>query len=259
MFYQLEITTRCNFACFYCAGRDMPQQDMAWDTFMSIVDRIPGRGSTVSLQGEGEPSLHPKFEAMADHVAMRGHRPYTILNASRINSERLSQLFPTIGVSVDTLDEQLAHQIGRHNLPKVLRNIESLCQAMDPKRITIMTVNLGQPLDDLRRWVKLCGFGQHIVQQLSPKSDYARRYTVNSQLIAPPGPSTCRYLQRQLMRFYNWDGRELPCCFMKNSSDFTTREQLGARLASGMPISCCEGCPELSSKKRALFLLPEML
>jgi MoaA/NifB/PqqE/SkfB family radical SAM enzyme len=259
MFYQLEITTRCNFACFYCAGRDMPQRDMAWDTFIAIVDRIPGMGSTVSLQGEGEPSLHPKFEAMARHVATRGHKPYTILNASRLDPERLPQLFPTVGLSVDTLDEQLAHQLGRHNLPKVLRNIESLCQAMDPKRITIMTVNMGQPLDDLRRWVKLCGFGQHIVQQLSPKSDYARRYTVNSQLIAPSGPSTCRYLQRQLMRFYTWDGRELPCCFMKNSTDFTTTQQLSARLASGLPSSCCDGCPQLTGEKRSAPLLPAML
>lgn len=108
MFYQLEITTRCNFDCFYCAGRDMPQQDMAWDTFVRIVDRIPGRGSMVSLQGEGEPSLHPKFEAMAQHVATRGHQAYTILNASRIDAERLSRLFPTVGISVDTLDAHRA-------------------------------------------------------------------------------------------------------------------------------------------------------
>lgn len=259
MFYQLEITTRCNFDCFYCAGRDMPQQDMAWDTFVRIVDRIPGRGSMVSLQGEGEPSLHPKFEAMAQHVATRGHQAYTILNASRIDAERLSRLFPTVGISVDTLDAHRAQEIGRHNLAKVLRNIELLCQAMDPQRITIMTVNMGQPLDDLRRWVKIRGFGHHIVQQLSPKSDYARRYTVNSQLIEPSGPSTCRYLQHELMRFFTWEGKELPCCFMKNSSAFTTREQLGARLATGLSSSCCNGCPQLATEKRAVSLLPEML
>ena len=259
MFYQLEITTRCNFDCFYCAGRDMPQQDMSWDTFIRIIDRIPGQGSVVSLQCEGETSLHPKFEAMGQHVATRGHQAYTILNESRVDAERLSRLFPTIGVSVDTLNEQLAQDIGRHNLPKVLRNIELLCQAMDPKRITITTVNMGQPLDDLRRWVKLRGFGQHIVHQLSPKSDYPRRYTVNSQLVLPSGPSTCRYLQRQLMRFYTWEGQELPCCFMKNSSDFTTRQQLGARLASGLLRICCAGCPQLVREERAVSLWPEML
>lgn len=256
MFYQLEITTRCNFSCYYCAGRSMPQQDMSWDTFLLIVDRIPGRGSTVSLQGEGEPSLHPKFEAMAEHVAKRGHRPYTILNASRINPARLSQLFPTMSISVDTLDEHFAKEIGRQNLPKVLRNLELLCQAMHPNRITIMTVNMGQPLGELRRWVYLRGFGQHIVQQLSPKSDYARRYTVNSQLIQPSGPSTCRYLQRQLMRFYTWEGTELPCCFMKNSLDFTSREELSARLAKGLPSSCCEGCPQLVTAKKPACMPP---
>ena len=258
MFYQLEITTRCNFSCFYCAGRDMPQKDMSWETFASIVDRIPGRGGMVSLQGEGEPSLHPKFEAMAEHVAALGRQPYTILNASRIDPKRISQLFPTVGISVDTLNETLATEIGRYNLAKVLLNIQLVCRTMDPKRITIMTVNMGQPLDELRRWVKSSGFGHHIVQRLSLKSDYARRYRVNSQLVVPSGPSKCRYLQGQLMHFYTWDGKELPCCFMKNSSDFTTREKLAADLASGLPRSCCAGCPQLATEKRPTPLFPEM-
>jgi MoaA/NifB/PqqE/SkfB family radical SAM enzyme len=245
MQYQLEITTRCNFDCFYCAGRDMPQKDMSWETFTKIMLSIPGKGYSVWLQGEGEPSLHPQFEAMARYVRQQGHNPYTILNGSRVNIKSLPALFPTIGFSIDTLEDQSAHQTGRYNLPKVLKNIELLTQAMQPKRINIMTVDMGQPLDDLRQWVRARGFGRHIVQALSPKSDYARRYTVNSQAIMPTRPSTCAFLTRNIMRFYTWEGKDLPCCFIKNPSDFKTIPVLQTQLAKGEISACCAGCTNL--------------
>lgn len=245
MHYQLEITTRCNFDCFYCAGRDMPQKDMSWDTFTKIVLAIPGKGFSVWLQGEGEPSLHPQFEAMARYVRQHGHHPYTILNGSRVDAQKLPILFPTIGLSVDTLDEACAHQIGRYNLPKVLKNIDLLSQVMQPKRINIMTVDMGQPLDALRSWAVERGFGRHIVEALSPKTDYARRYTVNSQAIMPSRPSSCAFLQRDVMRFYTWMGKELPCCFIKNTNAFTTVNDLRSRLAKGDILGCCAGCTQL--------------
>ena len=54
MFAQIEITTRCNFDCFYCAGRLMRQGDMPYETFTWLIDQhiakygVPG---VVSLQG----------------------------------------------------------------------------------------------------------------------------------------------------------------------------------------------------------------
>ncbi len=244
-YYQLETTTRCNFACFYRAGRDMPQEDMAWETFQHIVDSIKHENCTVSLQGEGEPSLHPRFMAMARYVLSKGHIPYSILNASRVDAEELSAVFPRLGFSVDTLDPDRAERIGRYSLPKVLRNIDSLCERMAPQRITIMTVDMGQPSDELKTWVRQRGFGRHIVQPLSPKSDYARRYTVNTEAIMPRQASICKYLERNLTHFYRWDGEELPCCFMKDSTGFTSVAELRGVLASSLPVMSCQGCVQL--------------
>lgn len=218
---------------------------MAWDTFVRIVDAINGQDVSVSLQGEGEPSLHPRFEDMAAYVSRKGHRPYTIINGSRVEPSSLESLFPTLGISIDTLDVAKAEQIGRHNLLKVLRHVDELIQVMNPERITIMTVDMGQPLDGLKTWVKDKGFGQHIIQPLSPKSDYASRYTVNSAAIMKQGPSICKYLQRRLTRFFTWDGQELPCCFMKDFSDFTTVPKLRTKLLMGESTKCCSGCPQL--------------
>lgn len=223
----------------------MPQKDMSWDTFTKIVLSIPGKGYSVWLQGEGEPSLHPQFEEMAKYVRQQGHHPYTILNGSRVDTKNLPLLFPSIGFSVDTLDEQSAYQTGRYNLPKVLKNIDLLSQVMHPKRINIMTVDMGQPLGTLRSWVAERGFGRHIIQALIPKNDYARRYTVNSQAIMAIRPSTCAFLERKMMRFYTWHGKELPCCFIKNSSDFTTIPDMQTKIAKGEVPGCCAGCANL--------------
>lgn len=224
----------------------MPQQDMPWEVFQRIVDAIPETRVIVSLQGEGEPSLHPQFEEMAAYVTARGHRPYTILNGSRIHAQQLAALFPTLGISIDSLDAQFAEQTGRHNLPKVLRNLQDLCEVMSPKRIIIMTVDMGQPLDELRAWVKNKDFGRHIIQPLSPKSDYARHYTVStSTLQSRQLPSTCRFLEQTSHRFFTWTGQELPCAFMKDPVDYRSRQDARQKLRQGERMQCCHGCPQL--------------
>lgn len=246
MYHQLEITTRCNFSCWYCAGRDMPQKDMEWDTFCKIVDAIAQAGSTVSLQGEGEPTLHPRFWEMVRYVRTKGHVPYTIINASRVDAKLIARHFLTVGVSIDTLDPAQADQIGRHNLAKVLANLDKLCKVMAPDRITIMTVDMGQPLQDLRDWVKDQGFGRHIVQPLMQKQDYAQRYPQKVHpLDRKPHPQTCRFVEQNSMRFYTWVGQELPCCFIKDTSGIESITALHAMLHTGNVPQGCRGCKEL--------------
>lgn len=251
MYSQLEITTRCNFACFYCAGRDMQQQDMAWDTFTGIVDAIAQPGSTVSLQGEGEPTLHPRFWDMVAYVYSKRHTPYSIINGSRVDAARIARLFPQIGVSLDTLDAAVAEKIGRFNLSKVLANLEALCAAMGPERIVLMTVNLGQPLDALRAWAQQRGFASHIVQPLKTKADYARRY--EHHLVRSPCTGsveaatarTCRFLHQDLMRYYTVNGLALPCVFIKDTVGIESIAGLRSALQQGSVPKGCAGCDEL--------------
>jgi sulfatase maturation enzyme AslB (radical SAM superfamily) len=246
MYHQIEVTTRCNFSCWYCAGRDMPQKDMAWDTFTSIVDAIAQSGSTVSLQGEGEPTLHPRFWEMVRYVRTKGHVPYTIINGSRVNATLIARHFMTVGISIDTLDSETAERIGRHNLTKVLAGVKSLRKLMAPHRITIMTVDLGQPLEGLRDWVKAQGFGRHIVQPLMQKQDYAQRYSqVARQTTKDTNGQTCRFVEQDTMRFYTWQGQVLPCCFIKDTSGLTSIGALRASLHAGNVPAGCAGCKEL--------------
>jgi MoaA/NifB/PqqE/SkfB family radical SAM enzyme len=243
MFHQIEITTRCNFECFYCAGRSMPQRHMDWALFESILAGIPP-GSTVSLQGEGEPFLHPRFRDMVAAIRAAGLVPYVITNATLIDDPAwVAACFPSLGVSLDTLDPELSRQTGRIDLPRVLDGLERLRQVLLPaSRLILHTVDFGQPLEPVREYARAQGF-KHLVQPLQPKDDYARYYA--SAAAWGPCSFRCRYLEQPLMRFYNLDGVEMPCCFIKDTRQYHGAGALAAELAAGQVPAPCRGCREI--------------
>ncbi len=244
MFFQIEATTHCTFVCFYCAGRDMPQRHMTWPVFERILAGIPAGQHVVSLQGEGEPTLHPRFWDMVAAVRLRGFAPTTITNGYEIDAARMAAELPDVAVSLDTLDEAEATRIGRLKLPRVLANLERLVEFMGPGRIRIMTVNYGQDLSALRHFLKGKRIDRHIVQPLQRKDDYARRYP---ERVSAGGlyHYQCRFLQAPVMRFYDITGRELPCCFIKDTSSFTSIDALAGDLARGVVPQPCSGCHEI--------------
>jgi MoaA/NifB/PqqE/SkfB family radical SAM enzyme len=238
MDYQLEITTRCNYSCSYCAGRKMAQQDMSWETFISIVDRIDTK-SNVTLQGEGEPTLHPKFWDMVDYVSKKGHVIHTTLNGTQLDTELIPKYFKQINISIDSLDAELCNSIGRINLPKVLRNLEELVKVIPPQAITLRTVDFGQPLDDLKQFVNKNNF-KWWPQLLQQKKDYTSTYTgkfINIATVNAPRTTLCSYLRKDIVRYYTVTGLELPCFIIKDTTGITTIDNM----KRSMPGACI-GC-----------------
>jgi len=249
-YIQIELTTICNFACYYCAGRDMPQRHMDWAVFERIVQALPPRsGITVSLQGEGEPTLHPRFWDMVQAVQQGGNETYTITNGTRIDVAQFQAGLNAVGVSIDTLDPQEAERIGRYNLPKVLANFEALLLAMGPDRVVVHTVRYGQPIEPLVAYLRSLGVRRHIVQPLQVKDDYARRYADQPMVVHRPAPNLthyrCGFLDAPRMRFFNIDGLEMPCCFIKDASAYRSIDDLRQTLALRQIPPACAGCREL--------------
>jgi MoaA/NifB/PqqE/SkfB family radical SAM enzyme len=243
VFVQIEIGTRCNYQCFYCVGRDMPQRYMAWDLFTAILERESKRPvERVSLQGEGEPMMHPRFWEMVDAIRGQGLVPYTITNGSLLDAPRVAAAFPAIGISIDTIDTEYAQKIGRFKLHRVLRNLEALLDVLSPGRIIIHTVDMGQPLEPLKEFLRRRGITQHMIQPLQPKADYAKRYSDGELPSWGACTYRCRFLDAPLMRYYDITGLELPCCFIKNTTDFVSSEQLRKELIGRTVPICCQGC-----------------
>lgn len=239
MKYQLEVTTRCNFSCSYCSGRAMEQKDMSWETFVSIVDKIK-QPSTITLQGEGEPSLHPKFWDMVEYILERKHTPNVTFNGSILDTELIPIYFKsTVGISIDTLDPNEANEIGRINLPKVLSNIRELAKVFPPNLIAIRTVDFGQDLTGIKEYVKDNKFYWQ-VQSIQKKKDYTDTYSGKFVSVVPivsKRTNLCSYLAIDKMRYYTVNGLELPCCFIKNTAGITTIENM----KHDIPVSCI-GC-----------------
>lgn len=247
MFHQIEITTKCNFRCFYCAGRDMRQRHMGEAVFQNILGRLnPGR-HYVSLQGEGEPTLHPHFWNWVRDVSKAGYIPFTITNGSLIDPELAHRHFPTLGISLDTVDAGEAERIGRRNLDQILERVDRLIESMGAHRVIVYSVDYGQNLAPLKSFLRGRGVRRQLIQQLQRKSDYARRYAeLHSPRIDERKTSQpCRYLTWPRMRFFNVDGIEFPCCFIKDSADYQGAHDLRLRFAAGQIPHVCSGCAEI--------------
>lgn len=238
---QMEITTRCNFDCFYCAGRDMPQKDMDYQTFSGLLDyhlAHYGIPSEVSLQGEGEPTLHRDFFRMAEYVKEVGSRPYTITNGTSKHWQKFLPLFDSIGVSMDTLNPEEAKKIGRYNLPRVQDFIEKLAVHMP---VTVYTVLLSPGANAVAQWCHERGIRQ-IVRPLQGKPDYQYRYPQFIPRLIQEERFSCVYLHQNLMRYYDLNGREMPCCFIKDTKQYQGLKEMKRMQEISQRPGCCTGC-----------------
>lgn len=246
MHIQIEITTICNYGCFYCAGRDMPQQHMSMELFKEIIRKLPENAPhRISLQGEGEPTLHPGFWDMVEMVTELGHVPYTITNGTRLNFHKVFRYFPRIGISIDTYDPAEAERIKRYNLAKVLRNVETLLETYDPWRIIIHTVDYGQDIQPLKDYLDRQGITKHVVQPLQIKDDYAGRYETLVSHLEKNISYRCGFVTAEVMKYYNLQGIEMPCCYIKNTEFFVSSEHIRKSLAKKVVPKVCQGCREL--------------
>lgn len=234
---QIEVTTKCNLDCFYCAGRLMPQADMSLEVLSAVLDKV-GEPTTVQLQGEGEPLLHPDFWHMVAMTKQRGHRVGTLTNGTvPIDISQLDWL----EVSMDTLDEEQNKKSGRNHFDKTMANLLTWIEA-DRSKLTIKAVGYGQDQSSLRAFCNKHGI-QLITQGLSPKAEYASLYPVTPRQTSGRWAS-CSLAQSKFM-FFNVRGERLPCCFLKFPKH--SYDQIMTAFDQGRATSDCTGCRLLST------------
>jgi hypothetical protein len=231
----------------------MPQKHMKPDVFEKILRAIPA-GSVINLQGEGESVLHPQFWDFVDRVRQHDCHPFTITNGTLIRNTTLRPLltnFPHIGVSLDSLDD--VDDTGRYHQKSLVTKIETLVRIAGNGYVVVHITDYGQDIKLLTRYLKKKQI-RYIVQKIQTKPDYINsvHYMDRIRAIIPDVKKrgvVCGYVLKNKMRYYNVDGMELPCCFIKDTSKYLSLKNLTDTYGRGLVPECCFGCRELVFKK----------
>lgn len=93
LFLNIEVTTRCNLRCAFCARTRRPpaERDMSVETFRRILDLVPS-GYRVTLVGLGEPLQHPDLARLVAAAASKGRRIALVTNAMELTAEKGREL-----------------------------------------------------------------------------------------------------------------------------------------------------------------------
>lgn len=140
LFVNIEVTTRCNLRCAFCArtmrqgeGRDMPVE-----RFRRILDLLP-HGYRVTLVGLGEPLQHPEIGKLVAEAACRGRRVAVVTNALELSTEVGQELLDAglhaITFSLDAALQEVADLVrAGSNLERILGNIRNFARLSDAVR-----------------------------------------------------------------------------------------------------------------------------
>lgn len=109
LFLNIEVTTRCDLHCAFCARtrRKPALRDMPVETFSRILDLVPG-GYRVTLVGLGEPLQHPDIAGLVAAAASKGRRVALVTNAMELSADKGRELLEAgLGAITFSLDAAL--------------------------------------------------------------------------------------------------------------------------------------------------------
>jgi MoaA/NifB/PqqE/SkfB family radical SAM enzyme len=212
----IEPTTRCNFSCWYCVGRQMVQEDIDPDNFPRLLANFPNL-KTIALVGEGEPLMHKSFFKMARQARDYGARVLIISNGSTLSSSVVRQLCEAevayVAISIDSIDSATfaRSRIGG-DLHQIWRGIERLRAYRDSNgfkypKIALKGTLFSYSQHELPTIVNEA-FSRGIeifesFQALNPKESYVQFYPKDALSEVHMAPKVSKTMSSDLANFIN--------------------------------------------------------
>ncbi len=129
----VEITTRCQLACRFCARtlyrKNTAIQDMTPELFTTILSQLP-HIRELFFVGLGEPLLHPLIESFVTQAAEKGIQSKLVTNGILAERRLLKKLYikglKEVTFSIDSTDPEVFRSLrGGASIERVLENIRS--------------------------------------------------------------------------------------------------------------------------------------
>ena len=135
VFANIEITTRCNQACVFCArtaASPGPPRTMSLATFRRVLDLLP-HAYRITLVGLGEPLMHPEVAEFVAEASAGGRRVSLATNAMLLTEDLARRLLAAglagIVFSLDATTPELAAQVRAGTvLETALENMRTFCR-----------------------------------------------------------------------------------------------------------------------------------
>lgn len=130
----LELTSRCNLKCPYCANSVLTRNRgyIEWTLLEKIVkESSDGHHNIAALHGTGEPLLWDKLEEVIRLIKTRNAGDASFAtNGTLLSGDRIRRLLDagltSIRVSLDSMDEKIYKETRGGNVLKVIENIQTL-------------------------------------------------------------------------------------------------------------------------------------
>ena len=142
--YQLSlaITSKCNSKCIYCSNYiNKCSKSPSLQKLFSIIDEAKQLGVEQILLSGGEPLCNPDFIKVAKYVVEKELKPLVITNGILLNGTILKTMVEVgctkLGISLDSLDNNIYKSVRGVDNTRVLQNIDLICEQFPDLFISI--------------------------------------------------------------------------------------------------------------------------
>lgn len=128
---ELSLTNDCNQNCVWCSDYELRNRlpgALPTDTLFRLIDDLAAGGTRgITIEGGGEPTLHPDFAAIIRHIRQCGLAVGMITNGIELPYAELIDEFEWIRVSLDAgTPEEYRKLKGADYFDKVMANIRAI-------------------------------------------------------------------------------------------------------------------------------------
>ncbi len=158
---ELDLTDRCNVACYFCNQQDLrTKEQIPIKRTTELIDELAANGlRSVRLSGGGDPLFHREINQVLDHLALRG-----------VVVDNLT----TNGVA---LNEEIAQYLVRSKAREVIFSLNAADASDYARMMQVKPALFEKVLSNIRTLVKVRGesiYPSIVIQYLLDRSNYTR-------------------------------------------------------------------------------------